>query len=399
VQFNGNFALVDVVPVSTGRSGTIETRWQPLASLNVPYTVTLQLIDQLGTVWAVTGGLIQNADQVPAAQWPIGRAVDQAFRFTLPDEAPPGRYDVRVSIDQADGTRAGLFGATGNFSGTAPLLASLEVPPLAEALNRLKRTSEYSFKQRWDDAIEILGFDSGPGVAINGDLWAVDVIWRSMSDHLRDLQAVWEVRDQNDQKMFSTRLPLSVYPTSMWREGEVIGARYLLRFPADLEAADYHVSIGVAGPDGKLLEGGMFTPFDVRVLHRERSFAAPEPQHRLSAHFDDPAITLIGADFPTQTLRAGDVLPLTLYWQAGTTTDNLYTAFAHLETLNGHVIAQHDSQPQGGGMPTASWATGQIIPDAYPLQIPPDTPPGAYHRIVVCVQSARRDAPHRHAHR
>jgi hypothetical protein len=71
-----------------------------------------------------------------------------------------------------------------------------------------------------------------------------------------------------------------------------------------------------------------------------------------------------------------------LYWQAGTTTDNLYTAFAHLETLNGSVIAQRDSQPQGGGMPTASWATRQIIADQYPLQIPAGTPPGAYRLVV-----------------
>jgi hypothetical protein len=73
---------------------------------------------------------------------------------------------------------------------------------------------------------------------------------------------------------------------------------------------------------------------------------------------------------------------LTLYWQAAGTTENLYTVFTHLETLDGRVIAQIDSQPQGGGMPTASWAAGQSIVDPYPLVIPPDTPPGAY-RIVV----------------
>jgi hypothetical protein len=382
VQFSGNFALVDMLPIVTGRSGSIEMRWQPLVPLNAPYTVTLQLIDPTGAMWNVTGGLIQNADQMAAPQWPIGRAVDQTFRFALPAEAPPGKYDVRVSIDQADGQRAGLFSAAGDFSGTAPILTSFDVPPLPEALDRLARDTEYPYAYRWDDAVEVVGFDSGPGVVINGDLWTVDVVWRGMNDHLRDLQVVWEVRDQADQKMFSTRLPLSVYPTAAWREGEVIGARYVLRFPVDLRPADYHVSIGVADSDGKLLEGGMFTPFDVRLLHRERLFDQPQPQHQVDAHFDDPASTLLGADYPTQTLHAGDMLPLTLYWQAGTTTDNLYTVFAHLETLNGSVIAQRDSQPQGGGMPTASWATGQVIPDQYPLQIPPDTPPGAY-RIVV----------------
>ncbi|CAG0936604.1 hypothetical protein TFLX_05485 [Thermoflexales bacterium] len=382
VQFNGNFALVGVVPLLQERKGTLEARWQPLAPLNVPYTATLQLIDPSGAIWSTTGGLIQNADQVAATHWPIGRAVDQVFRVALPDEAPPGRYEVRVSIDQANGTRAGLFSATGNFSGTAPVLASLEVLPPAEALNHLRRDPVYPFMYRWDDAVEVVGFDSGPGVVINGDLWVVDVVWRGMSDHLRELQVIWEVRDRVGRKIFSTRLPLSAYPTSLWREGEIIGARYVLRYPADMKPADYHVSLGVTDPDGQLLEGDMFTPFDVRLLHRERSFEPPAPQHAVNVGFDDPAVRLIGADFPTQTLKAGDVLPLKLYWQAGTTTDNLYTVFAHLETLNGQVIAQIDSQPQGGGMPTASWATGQVIDDPYTLRIPAELPAGAY-RIVV----------------
>jgi 4-amino-4-deoxy-L-arabinose transferase-like glycosyltransferase len=387
VQFNGNFALVDVVPipattVAQGRSGTIEMRWQAQAPFNVPYTVTLQLIDQQGTVWSTLGGLIQDADQVAAAQWPIGRSTDQAFRFTLPDEAPPGRYDVRLSIDQQDGNRAGLFSATGNFSGTAPVLASFEAPLRADPLNSLNRAASYPFTHRWDDEIEIVGFDSGPGVATNGNLWSVDVVWRSMSDHLPNLTAIWEVQDQANNKMFSTRLPLSAYPTSQWREGEVIGARYVLRFPADMKPADYHVSIGVAGPDGQLLEGGMFTPFDVRLLNLDRSFDQPQPQYPMNVTFDDPAITLIGTALPTRPFQAGETVPVTLTWQAGSTTNNLYTVFVHLETLNGHVLSGIDAEPQGGGMPTTSWATGQIISDGYPVTIPADTPPGAYRLVV-----------------
>jgi hypothetical protein len=382
VQFNGNFALVDVTPVLQDRSGTIELRWQALAPFSVPYTVTLQLIDQQGTTWSTIGGLIQDTEQVAAAQWPIGQTTDQAFRFTLPDEAPPGRYDVRLGIDQQDGNRAGLFGAAGTFSGTAPVLASFDAPWRAEALNNLNRTTAYPFTYRWDDDIEIVGFDSGPGVATQGNLWSVDVVWRSMNDHLSNLDAIWEVRDQANKKIFSTRLPLSAYPTSQWREGEVIGARYVLRFPADLLPADYHVSIGVAGPDGKLLEGGTFTPFDVRLLALDRSFDPAQPQYPMNVSFDDPAVKLIGADVPTRTFQAGETVPVTLTWQAGSTTNNLYTVFVHLETLNGQVVGGRDDQPQGGGMPTTSWATGQVIPDVYPVTIPADTPPGAYRLVV-----------------
>ena len=71
-----------------------------------------------------------------------------------------------------------------------------------------------------------------------------------------------------------------------------------------------------------------------------------------------------------------------MYWRAATTTDVLYTTFVHLEALDGTVIAQRDDQPQGGGMPTASWTTGQIIEDTYLLTIPTGTPPGAYRLTV-----------------
>jgi 4-amino-4-deoxy-L-arabinose transferase-like glycosyltransferase len=382
VQFNGNFALADVLFNPAGRSGSIETRWQALAPLAAPYSVTLQLIDQTGTTWAQLGGLIQDQNQIPAQQWPLGQAVDQVFHYALPDEAPAGPYDLRLGIEQADGQRAGLFSASGHFSGTAPVLASFQVPPRAEQAYALTRATEFTMTHRWADKVEIVGFDSGPGVVTNGDVWLVDVVWGGLRPDLPDLQVIWEISDQDNQQIYRAVMPLSHYPTSRWREGEIIGSRYALRFPADLKPADYHVSIGVAGPDGQLLNGGMFTPFDVRLLRRDRSFETPQPQHSLDVTFDDPAIRLMGADFPTQTLQAGVALPLTLYWQAAGTTENLYTVFTHLETLDGRVIAQIDSQPQGGGMPTPSWAAGQSIVDPYPLVIPPDTPPGAY-RIVV----------------
>jgi hypothetical protein len=381
VQFNGNFALLGVDALARGRAASVALRWQALAPVSEPYSVTLQIVDASGSVWSTGGGQIQDQDQVAANLWPIAHVSDQRFTVGLPDEAPPGRYGVRVSVDQSAGQRVGLFSAGGTFSGTAPLLTSVDIPAPDKPLKNLHRGPEYPFAYRWADQIELLGFDSGPGVVINGDLWTVNVIWRSRADHLPDLGVFWEVRDQGGAKMFSTRLPLSAYPTSRWRLGEVIGAHYALRFPVELTAADYQVLIGVTAPDGSLLDGGMFKPFDVRLLHRDRSFERPVAP-ALNVTFSDPAVELIGAQFPTTTLHAGDPLPVKLYWQAGTTTDELYTVFVHLESLDGQVLAQIDSQPQGSAMPTAAWATGQIIPDDYPLTIPPNTPPGAYQIVV-----------------
>lgn len=380
-QFNGNFALLGFDASPRDRTTQVTLRWQALTASRPAYSVTLQLIDTAGEVWAVGGGAIQDQDQFPSPRWPIGHVSDQALSLKLPAEAPPGRYGVRVSVDQIDGQRVGLFSAGGAFSGTSPALGYVQLPALDQPLKTLRRSSEYAFTHTWSDQIEVLGFDRGPGVVINGDLWSVSVIWRSRVDHLPDLGVIWEVRDQADRKMFSTRLPLSPYPTSMWRAGEIISARYALRFPVELTKADYQVFLGVTAPDGSLLSDELFKPFDVRLLERERSFSPPITP-TLNVTFSDPAIRLIGAQFPPGVQRPGSPLPITLYWQAGTTTDRLYTVVVRLESLDGQSITKIDSAPQGGGMPTASWATNQIIEDVYPLTIPPDTSPGAY-RVVV----------------
>jgi hypothetical protein len=61
-------------------------------------------------------------------------------------------------------------------------------------------------------------------------------------------------------------------------------------------------------------------------------------------------------------------LPLTLYWQAldgvGTTD---YVVFTHLVAEDGHLLAQHDSPPDNGARPFASWTPGERIVDPHPM--------------------------------
>ncbi len=387
VQFGGNFALIGIAPlanapIAAGHTVNFDLRWQSLNTVAAPYSVTLQLIDSQGEVWNTGGISIADQDQFRSNDWPIGQVAEQAIDLDIPIEAPAGVYGIRLSVDRSDGQRMGLFSASGNFSGTAPSLASIAIAPPDQPARSIGRTIEFPFTHAWNNQIDLLGFDNGPGVVINGDPWTVNLIWHSRADTLPNLKTIWQVFDQNNVKVYELHRPLSPYSTALWRNGEIIGARYTLRFPAELPAADYHISIGVADSSNTVLAGGMFTPFDVRLLHRDRSFDRPQPHYPISVTFSDPAITLIGTDYPASSVKAGDQLPVTVYWRAAATTDTLYKVFIHFETLDGRVLAQIDSDPQGGGMPTTSWAADQFIPDVYPLVIPADTPPGAYQIVV-----------------
>jgi mannosyltransferase len=74
----------------------------------------------------------------------------------------------------------------------------------------------------------------------------------------------------------------------------------------------------------------------------------------------------------------GDILPVTLYWQALDPIDQRFKVFVHLMDHRGLVVAQRDSEPGGGGAMTDQWTPGQQIADNHGVLIPPGTPPGEY---------------------
>jgi 4-amino-4-deoxy-L-arabinose transferase-like glycosyltransferase len=78
--------------------------------------------------------------------------------------------------------------------------------------------------------------------------------------------------------------------------------------------------------------------------------------------------------------RPGDVLQLSLQWQAGQAPQGNYTVFVQLLDAAGQVAAQRDRWPGDGFFPTAALQAGQVITDN--LAIPLDLPPGQYRLIT-----------------
>jgi len=71
--------------------------------------------------------------------------------------------------------------------------------------------------------------------------------------------------------------------------------------------------------------------------------------------------------------QPGDILPVTLYWQALETIPQDYTVFVHLLGQYDRVIAQSDATPGLGARPTSGWIPGQIVADSYLIPLPEAT--------------------------
>lgn len=98
------------------------------------------------------------------------------------------------------------------------------------------------------------------------------------------------------------------------------------------------------------------------------------PTHSLDVILGDQ-VRLRGYDLSPLPGPAGDVLHLTLYWQAVQPPADDYVVFVHLNNAVYHLWGSHDSSP---ARPTSQWAVGETVVDRHGVLVLPGTPPGHY---------------------
>jgi 4-amino-4-deoxy-L-arabinose transferase-like glycosyltransferase len=117
------------------------------------------------------------------------------------------------------------------------------------------------------------------------------------------------------------------------------------------------------------------------VVYAVPKAAASAIAQPLDVTFGD-RILLRGYTLLTPQPSSGDILQLTLFWQASEAVPERYKVFVHLVDARGNIVGQRDSEPGGGGLPTTSWEPGALIADNYGLLLPPGSPPGDHHLRV-----------------
>lgn len=107
----------------------------------------------------------------------------------------------------------------------------------------------------------------------------------------------------------------------------------------------------------------------------------PAPGTVSGAAFGEVA-RLRGFDLPGRTFAPGDVIPLTLHWEAIDPPRADHRVFVHLidpanDTAEG-ILTQADGVPGGGTYPFWVWAAGEHYQDTFLLAVPPEAPAGEY---------------------
>jgi hypothetical protein len=104
---------------------------------------------------------------------------------------------------------------------------------------------------------------------------------------------------------------------------------------------------------------------------RDDVFLDPPPR------FGD-SMALRGYRLSATSLRPGETLTLTLYWEAAARPRRDFTVFNHVTALDGTLWGQKDAPPGGASSPTSRWRPGEAVADQHQIALKPDTPAGSY---------------------
>lgn len=175
------------------------------------------------------------------------------------------------------------------------------------------------------------------------------------------------------------------YPSSDWQLGEQVRTPIMLTLPRDLAEGEYRLTVEASEPSCVTSQyWAQLACQPVRVIGRTHSYTVTEAYSEIDRSLSD-GIRLLGYNLvpsPEVSVALGDILELTLYWQADQVPVGAYTVFTHLYDPDGQLVTQHDGLPCNAGCPTTSWLPGEIIPDVHELEIPESCLPGSYTLVA-----------------
>ncbi len=144
---------------------------------------------------------------------------------------------------------------------------------------------------------------------------------------------------------------------------------------------------------------------DVRfVTYAIPSEPATEMETAVNRSFGEQII-LEGFTLNQAEFLPGEIVQLTLFWQATQPIENRYKIFIHILNENGEIVAQRDSEPGGGLALTPGWVPEETVRDNHGVLLPTGIASGPYQirlgvydfanpvdRLMIQTESGESDA-------
>ncbi len=261
------------------------------------------------------------------------------------------------------------------------------------------RAPDHPFVANFGAPLTLLAYTVQPEVQMVGGMTLQPILWIRANDptwtkysvvmQVVDVQGhVWSRQD---------RVPGKFARTDQRQVGQSIRDQYQLSLPPTIPTGDYQITVAVHPAEGEddvqavddrgNALGTELVLTTVQIEKNKSSVTAGELLIEQPHQADMQELRLLGYVPPRQTITAGELLQVGLYWRARAQPRGDYRVAVQLRDSSGNVVFEHADRPAKGTYPTREWNMGEVLLDWHDFDLPKDLAPGDYQ-----ITAALRDA-------
>ncbi|MCP4422894.1 MAG: exosortase-associated EpsI family protein [Chloroflexi bacterium] len=358
LKFEGH-SLSDTVITSNSVLG-IDFAWSVVEPPTAVYRYDLWLAGPDGLIWSdkQTERSHLFKEPPPTNLWKSGQQIQDSREIALLSGAPPGQYDIVLTLFQDDTLQPLTFvEETGRTLGPHPVIGQVAVTTPNEPA---QFQPQFSLERPVSGAgLTLIGYNQDRVEASPGESLLLTLFWEKTAPRPQTPELVLQLRSLTGATAHAWTIPpvRADYPPPQWQLGERLRGQHLLRLPTELAGGNYQFQLNDV-PLGSLT-----------INAPDRIFVEPAYETAVAAIFSNQ-IELVG--YTVNSSKS-----ITLIWRAASELPVSYHVFVHLLDEAGQIITQSDGVPAHWTRPTTGWLSGEYIVDPHTLTLPDGIAPAA----------------------
>jgi len=306
---------------------------------------------------------------------------------------PSSLYDLEVATSRPDSPIIPLSFPEGRRSISVSPNGELAQLSFGQALDALaaggRPDDAIPVNITYGERLRLVGYRLDPPPIQAGQTITLTLYWQQIAPMKQDYTAFAHLFTIDEVRLGGADL---LHPTSTWRLGEVRSQTYHIPIDsgspaplvARLDVGLYDRALKPLRPLNAQGDSLTWKLTHLKVIPQiwPALTQAKPVQATFSLENSDIDIHLAGYHWPTDAIKPGHDLPLTLFWRTTATPTQDYVIFVQLLDQANQVVAQHDGPPRDGHYPTSWWVADETIADLHLISLPADLPTGIYRLIA-----------------
>jgi hypothetical protein len=373
-------------PPAWGRDGGVVLAWEAVEQVAEDYAVFLHLYDVRGERVAQEDEPILDRALQPTSQWEAGTSSVVLYHLPIGPGTPPGEYDLELGVyHQETGKRLPLKGAAGETVARVRVEVGVaERPPTMEELG-----VPHVMNRDVIPDLRLVGYGIDREAVLAGQTVTLRVYWEALGEMAEAYRLPVGLRDTDGKAYEGGEYELvnTAYATTEWQEGEVLRGVYDVAVGGKAPTGEMTLAVNLMGEDGEPVLEEPVTLGAVWVQSAERSFDVPEMGTEYAVTLGDE-VKLLGYDLAPGSVKPGENIYVTLYWQGQRKMEASYKVFVHVYDREGNIVAQRDWLPGLGVKPTSGWEVGEVVADRHIVGLEEGLAAGEYKVAVGMYEEA-----------